>query len=52
MERKVKYSNDYENYPVYQVYYHRSIKYHVAHERFVVPWQMEEKSKEKDSGEQ
>jgi hypothetical protein len=49
MERKVKYSNDYENYPVYQVYYHRSIKYHVAHERFVVPWQMEENTKEKDS---
>ncbi|MDD4143921.1 MAG: hypothetical protein PHN68_04735 [Prolixibacteraceae bacterium] len=52
MEKNVKYRNDFENYPVYQVYYHRSIKYHVAHERFVVPWQMEENTKEKDSEDQ
>ena len=49
MEKAAKYNNDFENYPVYRFSYRRTIKYHIAHERFVVPWQMEENSKKRDS---
>jgi hypothetical protein len=38
-----KYKSEYESYPPYHVRYRKNIKYHISHERFVVPWQMEEK---------
>jgi hypothetical protein len=47
MDTTVKYRSDYENYPPYKVYFHKSVKHCLSHERFVVPWQMEENKKEK-----
>ncbi|MCA1759325.1 MAG: hypothetical protein LC658_06115 [Bacteroidales bacterium] len=47
MDTDVKYRSDYENYPPYKVYFHKSVKHHFSHEKFVVPWQMEENKKEK-----
>lgn len=46
MDSDNKYRNEYENYPPYKVYYHKSVKYHFSHERFVVPWQLEESNEE------
>lgn len=47
METSVRYRSDYENYSPYKAYFHKSVKYHFSHERFVVPWQLEEDKKEK-----
>ncbi|WP_172594359.1 hypothetical protein [Mariniphaga sediminis] len=47
MNTTLRYRNEYENYAPFQVYYHKSVKYRLSHERFVVPWQMEESKKEK-----
>lgn len=46
MDVLVKYKSEYEHYPPQQMYYKR-IRYNLAHERFVVPWQMEESEKPK-----
>jgi hypothetical protein len=47
MDTNVRYRNDYENYAPYKVYFRKSVKYQFSHERFVVPWQLEENKKEK-----
>jgi len=47
MDTTVRYRSDYENYPPYKVYYHKSVRYHLSHQKFVVPWQMEEDKEEK-----
>ncbi len=47
MDTTVRYRSDYENYPPYKVYYRKSVKYHLSHEKFVVPWQLDENKKEK-----
>ena len=47
MDTALKYRSDYENYTPYKEYYHRIVKYHLSHERFIVPWQLEEDKKEK-----
>jgi hypothetical protein len=31
-----------QSYPFFHVRYSKQVKYHHSHERFVVPWQMEE----------
>jgi hypothetical protein len=45
MDSKVKYRSDYEYFPSRQMYY-QQVKYHFSQERFVVPWQMEDSTKE------
>ena len=44
MDTKVKYRSDYEYYPPRQMVYQET-RYHFSHEKFVVPWQMEEEGK-------
>ena len=48
MDTDVRYRSDYENYPPYKVYLHKSVKYHLSHEKFVVPWQLEENKNKKE----
>ncbi len=46
-----KYQSDYENYLPYRVYFRRTVRYRITHERFVVPWQLNEEKKEKSEKE-
>lgn len=50
MGSKVKYRSDYEYLPPRQVYTQK-VKYHFYQERFVVPWQMEDSTKEVNKNE-
>lgn len=47
MDTAVKYRSDYENYPPNKVFYRKTVRYQMSHQRFVVPWQLENDKKEK-----
>jgi hypothetical protein len=38
-----KIKTEYESKNPYRGYYYRSVRHEITHERFVVPWQMDEK---------
>lgn len=48
MDTAVKYRSDYENYPPNKVFYRKTVRYQMSHQRFVVPWQLENDKKKKN----
>ncbi len=42
-----KYRSDYENWLPYRVYFRKTVRYSVSHERFIVPWQLVDEKREK-----
>ncbi len=46
MKDSSKYKRENESYSSYRVHYHKSLKYNLSHQRFVVPWQMDEVKKD------
>jgi hypothetical protein len=49
MEAPFKYRKESENYSPVREHYHRSFKYHLSHERFIVPWQMDDIKQKKEN---
>lgn len=47
MEKTIKFSGDYKNYPAYNVSFNRSVKSPLSPNQFIVPWQLEETKEEK-----